>query len=791
MTDSCWHCGNPAPSGAFPARTPEGARDACCPGCAAAIETIYGLGLDDYYSVRESQAPVPDETRTALNRALFRVPELVTPHIRDIPGGQRLKLQLGGLTCAACSWLIEKAVREQPGVSAASVNLAGMTLLVDFDGKADPEAVADRVLRLGYSITLPGDPEQARQHKTEQRRLVGRLALAGLGAMQAMMYATALYIGAFDGKDAVYEWVFRIASLVVATPVVFYAGWPFFQGAWLGLSRGRLTMDVPIALALLLAWGGSLVVMATGGRHVYFDSAAMFVFFLLTSRWLEQRQRRAIHESYQQLGETLPQAVRKLDDHDQPIWISVRQISTGDRLQLIQGDIVPVDGMVVSGQAALDESAFTGESVPVERTIDDVVHAGTRLAEGNLVMEANGAVTSSLMAQIGEQVDRAQQERLEVVRDWQQIAPLFTAGVLVLAALTMAWHWSSGATVAFEHTLAVLVVTCPCALALAVPLTLSSTLGAALKNGVLVASPRQLLRLPSVKGVLFDKTGTLTEGRFRIVETRKSVTGSKAFTESELMAIAAALEWQNPHPLAKAFQSIARDTSVTEVCTRHRGAEGLRNGQRWRIGGDPEHARHGMTCLALYCDEELQLQLWLEDSVRGESAVIVDALRQQGIESRMATGDNLGAAIKVAELTGIGEWRAGLSPADKQDWIEELEKSAPQMVVGDGINDANAMLSASVSVATANATSLTQRAAGLYLLHERLDATPALPGLARRCRSLIRQNLAWALLYNLVAVPFAVAGWIPPWAAAIGMSASSLLVTFNASRISRWKLSSS
>lgn len=788
---SCWHCGNLAPAGAFQARTPEGSRDACCPGCAAAIETIYGLGLDDYYTVRESEAPVPDDTRTALNRALFQVPELVAPHITAITGGERLKLQLGGLTCAACSWLIEKALRDQPGVTAASVNLAGMTLLVDFKGPAKPEAVADRVLRLGYSVTLPGDPAQSQQQKQEQRRLTGRLALAGLGAMQAMMYATALYIGAFEGKDAIYEWVFRIASLVVATPVVFYAGWPFFAGAWLGLKNGRLNMDVPIALALSLAWAGSLIVMATGGQHVYFDSAAMFVFFLLISRWLEQRQRQAIHESYRQLGETLPQAVRRLDNSDNAVWISARQVAKGDRLQLIQGDTVPADGQILHGEAALDESAFTGESVPVQRRPGERVHAGTRIAEGGLVMEACSTVATSLMAQIGEQVDRAQQERVEVVRDWQQVAPLFTFAILLLAGATMAWHWSSGPAVAFEHTLAVLVVTCPCALALAVPLTLSATLGAALKNGVLIASPRQLLALPNIKGALFDKTGTLTSGQFTIVETRKSVNTPANHDEDTLLGIAAALEWQNPHPLARPFQTMPRDPAVTDVVASRNGVRGTRDNLTWSMTGAPEKSHAGMTCLALSCNEAVMLHLWLEDTVRPESASTVSCLADQGIRSRMATGDNPGAARKVASQTGIEEWHAEMTPEAKQQWISELEQAAPQMVVGDGINDANAMLSASVSVATANATSLTQRAAGLYLLQDNLDAIPALPALGRQCRRLIRQNLSWALLYNLLAVPFAVAGWIPPWAAAIGMSASSLLVTFNAARISRWKLSSS
>ncbi len=782
----CWHCGQTAPQGAFPARTPDGMRDACCPGCAAAIETIYGMGLDDYYQMRQDRAPTPDSRRAELDLALFELPDLLAPHSTRLADGERLRFQLTGLTCAACSWLIEKALHDQPGVRRASVNLAGMTLTIDYLGPAAARESARRIQQLGYGVSLPGDPVATAAARREHKRLLGRLILAGLGAMQAMMYSAALYIGVFEGRDAVYEWVFRLASFAVATPVVFYAGWPFFLGAWRGLAHKQLTMDLPIALALALAWGGSLVAMFTGGSHVYFDSAAMFVFFLLISRWLEHRQRQAIHDSYARLSDTLPRAIRRLTDGE-PEWVSLRRVVAGDRLMLLQGDVIPVDGRIVTGQGALDEAALTGESLPVTRSVGEPVSAGARLLEGSITLEAAGSAETSQIARIAEQVELAQQERLDVVRDWHRIAPLFTGAILILAAVTMVWHWAAGPAQAFEYTLAVLVITCPCALALAVPLTLSATLGTALREGILVASPRQLLRVPDIGGVLFDKTGTLTLGRFTLVEYRSTSDDDREW----LLSIAAALEWNNPHPLARAFQELPRHPAISRICPDGSGISGELGGQRWRICGAPDHARPGTTCLQLCCEGGTRLLLWLQDTLREESSMVLDALRQQGLMLRMATGDTAASADPVGQRLTLDEWRAGMKPAEKTRWLQQLETREPQMMVGDGINDAEAMLAARVSVATANATSLAQRAAGLYLLRDNLHALPALPALARLCHRTVRQNLTWALLYNILAVPFAMAGWIPPWAAALGMSASSLLVTLNATRVTRWKLSCS
>ena len=340
-----------------------------------------------------------------------------------------------------------------------------------------------------------------------------------------------------------------------------------------------------------------------------------------------------------------------------------------------------------------------------------------------------------------------------------------------------------------------LVVTCPCALALAVPLSVSGGLGAALRHGVLVASPGQLLAVTGLRGVLFDKTGTLTSGHFRVI--RHQPLGDGGHSEAVLLSIAAALERHHPHPLARAFDAYPDDPALADAEVLHQGARGRRLGVLWRIGPDPfddagNAATRGATRLLLYENEQPRLRLWLSDEPRPEAAAVTRALGAQGWHLRLASGDGEGAVATLADTLGLDDWRARQTPEQKKAWLERLAtEEGPQMMVGDGINDAPALLAASVSVATADASALARKAAGLYLLKPGLAPLAALPALARRVRRGIRQNLTWALAYNLTAVPLAVAGLVPPWAAALGMSASSLLVTVNASRIARWQSSSS
>lgn len=787
----CWHCGIPVKDAVFSASTPEGKQPTCCPGCCAAVETIYGMGLGDYYQFRADNAPQPDEAQAQRQLALFDIDELLLPHISDRPDGQRLTLQLTGLTCAACAWLIEKTLSAMADVTAVSVNFASMKLQVSFKGRARARDVAEQVQRLGYGITLPGDPAAEAAQKKEARILLGRLILAGIGTMQAMMYSMALYIGVFDGRDAGYELMFRYASFVVATPVVFYSGFPFFQGAWRGIRNLSPGMEVPVSTALLLAWGGSLYVMISGGQHVYFDSAAMFVFFLLISRWLEHHYRQKINVAYRSLSDNLPRAVRLIHadqpDDSKDTWVSLRQVRKGDRIALMQGDIIPVDGTIVAGEGNIEEAALSGEPLPVCRREGEPVHAGTRLIEGQLQVEAAAPASQSLVAQITEQVEQAQQERVAVVRDWQKVAPLFTLSVLIISTFTMMLHWPSGPAVAFEHTLAVLVVTCPCALALAVPLAMSATLGTALREGLLVASPRQLLALRTVSGMVLDKTGTLTAGEFSIERVANLTTD---YSDYQLLGIAAALEAGHSHPLAKAFSDMPPLPLDTPVRMQRHGAEATIYGQHWSIGAAADQATDTTTCIELRCQQQPMMRIWLSDQVRSETAATLNALHQQGLALRIASGDNPQAVGNLARTLPITEWRAQMTPQQKADWVTEIQHAhGDQCFVGDGINDAQAMANARVGIATANASGLAQQAAGIYLLRSGIAPLPQLQDLSRLCRRTVLQNLGWAVLYNIIVIPFAVAGFIPPWAAALGMSASSLLVTYNATRVSRWKLS--
>lgn len=782
----CWHCGTPT-ARPVQARTPDGEVPACCAGCAAAVETIHGLGLGDYYCFRGEQLASIPAAGEELSLALFDLPELVAPFV-EISGEQRtLTLSLDGVHCAACVWLIERALKEMPGVTSVSLNLTTLRLKVtgtDFSAGN----IARRLHDLGYRPRLPVRESQLNDDRRASRQLLARLLVAGLGSMQAMMYAVALYLGAFRDFEPLWRDFFRIAGVLVATPVVFYSGWPFLSGAWKSLKAGMVNMDVPVSLAILMGWAGSVVFTFTGGQHVYFESIAMFVFFLLISRWIEQRQRARVGRQLVQLQQGLPLVVRRWQsDAWQPV--PAMMVNAGDRLQIRSGELVPVDGVITAGNASIEEATLTGESVPVSRHCGETVHAGTKVCEGLIDIEASGRASDSLLARIGRMVDQAVDRRQSEALRFEWIASRFVSVVLVLTGITLWWHWSSGATIAFEHAIAVLVVTCPCALALAGPLSISASVSAALRHGVLVADPRKLLKARQVTDVMLDKTGTLTQAAFEVAETRLLATNRD---EQMLRAIAAALEAGSSHPLAKAVQQLDGNSDVifTELQHRRDGVSGIFGNHHWRIGQAPAEfgGDAGLTDLALYCDEQPVYLIRLQDPLREDAAQVCQQLSDDGLQLHLASGDQLGPVSAVAEALSINSWRAGLLPADKAQWIGDLQQQDRcVLMTGDGVNDAPAMLRADVGVAVADSSALAREAAGIYLLRPQLAALPWLLALSRRSHQTLQQNMAWALGYNLITVPFAMAGLIPPWLAAIGMSASSLLVTWNAARLASWK----
>ncbi|MCH8542904.1 MAG: heavy metal translocating P-type ATPase [Alcanivorax sp.] len=795
----CWHCGTPVGNQPVLAKTPEGVQPACCHGCAAAIEGIHQLGLGDYYRFRTDAGRPPDaEAQDDQALAPFTVPELLAGFTDTRENGQtQLTLRIEGLHCAACVWLIEHGLTALPGVEAVRLNLASARLTVTYDaGTVTPLMLARRLRQLGYRACLPTREGRVLQARTAYRQMLRRLLVAGLCSMQAMMYSTALYVGTFDDVEAVYAQLFRLTSFIVATPAIFYSGWPFFSGAWYALRARTLTMDVPVALALGLAWTGSVVALVRGVGHIYFESLAMFVFFLLISRWLEQRQKLRSAEAHSQLSDSLPAVARRQSAEEQDAWqmIASHLINAGDCLRVQQGELIPVDAIVTRGEALVEEALLTGEAVPVKRAAGASVLAGAKVVEGDLILQAQSGARDSMVARLGQLLDISEAEESRLHLYARGIVPWFIAAVLGLAAFTLWWHRDAGLDLGLQYALAVLVVTCPCALALAAPLAVSAARSRALAEGVLIARPMQLLALATVDRAVFDKTGTLTEGRFSVQAVRQL---DDHWPEETLLAVAAGLEQHASHPLARAIATLAEPAQVGGFAQARQGVTGSAHGAQWALHAAPEHLLSEQdpvgTVVALFqldagATEKPVMLFFLADSLRADAVDALQLLREQGMTSMLASGDRDTTVQQLAARLPLSEARGDQTPEQKLAWIIGLQQQGHRVLMtGDGINDARGLAAADCAIAMADSSALARDAAGIYLLRQSLLALPWLQRLSRATHRTLRVNIGWALGYNLLAIPFAVAGLIPPWLAAIGMSASSLLVSWNAGRLRSWK----
>ncbi|KFN51020.1 heavy metal translocating P-type ATPase [Arenimonas composti] len=784
VRDACHHCGEALP--ADPPRARIDGVDAafCCPGCAAAARWIAEAGLADYYRLRSADGarvdPDPEDF------AAWDRDDVLAGHAVAIAGGREITVVVDGMRCAACAWLIDRALAGEEGVLAAGANAVTGRVRIAWDpARARLSALLARLGALGYRAHLAGGAAAERERRRERNTLIARLGVATLGALQAMMYADALY---YDATMSVpMRDLFRWTALLVSTPVVFFSGWPFLAGMARELRARAPAMDTLIAGSVLLAYLASAVQTLRGGAVVWFDAAVMFVWFLLIARFLGAMARQRAGAVLDVLARARPALVtREVDGRRERVPAAALQV--GDVLRVAPGEALAADGELLA-PAAFDESLLTGESVPVAKSAGDTAWAGSLCREASARLRVTRIAADTRLSQLVRLVEDAQAHRPRLARVADRVAGQVVTALLVVAAAVFAlWSWQVSPERGFEIALAVLIVTCPCALSLAVPTALASAHAALARRGVLVLADDALDALAEVDTVVFDKTGTLSRGQPRLLATRVLADVDAAAAR----ALAARLERGSAHPLAYAFAAFDpgdRDGLVVTTIPGH-GLEADIDGARWRLGrasfatgtaGDDDAGT-----LVLARDEVAVAEFTVADPLRDDAADAVAALRTAGLDVRILSGDGAAAVAAVAAEVGIERFAARQLPQDKLAAVRALQAQGRRvLMVGDGLNDAPVLAAADVSIALAGGADLAHRAAGIVVLADRLGRIPETIALARRTRAVVRQNFGWAIAYNLVALPFAAIGVVGPGLAALGMAASSLLVTGNALRLGR------
>lgn len=804
-TQTCYHCGLPVPAGAYyPVTVEQKTELMCCPGCQAVAMAIVDGGLENFYRFRTqiSQRPAGIDSSNPTWK-IYDLPEVQADFVLALDSQvSQANLLLEGISCAACSWLIESHLKKNSAVKSVIINITTHRCRLVWNPQRQP--LSELMLALadiGYRPRPATDEQQQALIRTENRRALFRIGVAGFAMMQTMMVAVGMYTGASDAWLEFLRW----QSLLVATPVVFFSCWPFFKAAWRSIQTRHLVMDVPVALAIGLAYLASAWATVFSVGEVYFESISMFAFFLLLGRYIEMRARHRNRTAYGNLAQMMPLTACCLAERDgahEERQVPLNILRVGDRVLVKAGETFPCDGVVETGESSAVEAIITGESQPVVKRPGDLVVAGSLNTDSSLILRVTATGAGTQLSAIERLAAQAAEEKPNEVTLADKIARFFIARLLIVCACVFAFWWWYDPSRALWVTLSVLVVTCPCALALAMPAALSATTANLRRQGFLVARGHVVETLPLITRVIFDKTGTLTRGQF-VVERTVPLGEMKA---EDCLAVAAALEMASNHPLARAFapwqgQREAQDLRQVTAA----GVEGVIDGMGYRLGSpayvgeifvgeifSASAAIPGLPdgdLLWLLLGDTRGPLAWisLADELRSGAADVVSALSAQGIQVELLSGDSSGTVAKLAQQLGIREFTAGATPDDKLARLRAAQARGEKvLMLGDGINDVPVLSGADVSIAMASAADLAQTRADALLLNERLNVLIDAVLLARQTRRIIRQNLRFSLTYNVLALPLAAAGFIAPWMAAIGMTASSLVVVFNSLRLNDW-----
>ncbi len=794
----CFHCGLIVPAGInFSASIFGQAQPMCCRGCQAVATSIVENGLEDYYKHRTelpktAEDLVPD---VLLQLALYDHPEVQKSFVLDGEGDYKeASLILEGITCAACVWLNERHLSQLAGVQSVNVNYGSQRARVRWnDNQIKLSQILAEINKIGYHAHPFSAQQQDALRQQQRKSDFRRLAVAGLSAGQVMMIAVALYAGPAQGLEFATAQLLRWFSFVLTIPAITYAAWPFYVAAWRSIRHRRIGMDVPITLGLITGFVGSVWATVQGQGVVYFDTLTMLVFFLLGTRYLERNAREKSIESSENLLRLAPVMATKVDGEIQ-ILMPVMELKLGDVILAKPGETIAADGLVVTGESSVDESLLTGESRPLPKSLGAQVFAGSINYESPLTIQVTAIAENTMLAGISRLLDRAQAEKPKLAETADRVAAYFTTALLVTVALVALVWWQIQPDRILEIVLTVLVVSCPCALSLAAPAAFAAAGSHLVARGVLLTRGHALETLAKVTHFVFDKTGTLTLGQLSLVNT---ITHAD-LDEEACLQLAASLEKNSEHALAKAFLNAQGNRPVqfaTEVKNiPGQGVEGIVAGLKLRLGnaklnqtfsGDlAQDYLLGATVVWLSDETRLLATFVLADQARPESQALIQKLKQQGLQVSILSGDSVASVSHFAKLVGVGDWTAACSPEDKLAHIHALQsEGAVVAMVGDGINDAPVLAAAQVSMAMGSGTQMARATGDVVLLTEHLLEIDHALFTSRFGISVIKQNFIWAIAYNVVALPFAAAGLLSPWMAAIGMSVSSLIVVLNALRL--------
>lgn len=779
---ACGHCGAPVATA--------GARF-CCSGCEAAAALIAGMGLEDFYRRRlaASGALRPDGMDAD-----------VSAYVVERDGACRLDLMLDGLVCGACVWLAESALARSPDVRRARVNLSTRRLSLEWAGPRGLAAdLTGRLTALGFRVAPFDAGRESDRQAAQERELLRAMAVAGFAAANVMLLSVSVWSGHDGSMGPATRTLLHWVSALIALPAIAYAGVPFFRSAAQALAGGRTNMDVPISIGVILASALSVHETLGGRPHAFFDSAVTLLFFLLIGRYLDMRARGRARQAARHVLALTARTVRVVAADGSIELRRPQAVRRGEIVLVASGERIPVDGRLLAGTTIVDQSIVTGEAVPITATCETQLFAGSLNLGGAVRMVTEGAGEGTLLAEIARLMEAAERGQGRYVALADRVARLYAPVVHLAGALTFAaWYLLLEAPLetALLNAAAVLIITCPCALALAVPVVQVVASARLLRRGILLKSATALERLALVDTIVFDKTGTLTVGRPEVVGIE-----ALGFGRDEALARAAAIAASSRHPLSRALVRSAGVVAAARdvVETPGAGLCGDIDGTVWRLGSarycsieDPAPVSAGDQALELHLVDATggrRARFSLSDRLRDDAASTVGDLRRHGYEVRLMSGDRRSSVAAMAGRLGIAAWCGACTPAGKSARLSALAQDGRKVaMVGDGINDAPALAAASASLSPSSAADIAQTAADVVFQGDRLGAVAETLAVAIAARRTARENLVIALGYNLLAVPLAMAGLVTPLVAAIAMSSSSLLVIANAMRLARGRV---